>query len=280
MGRLMRPGWFGFLLAWMLVLAGPALGQSSVDGDDAKARHLYNNGVMLYEEGRYSDAIAAWKAAYDLSPRPLLLYNIAEAQERVGMWQEALDTLNRYRAYAPAEERDRLTKRIENIEKHLRAQRAEEDARQAQVRSEPQPQAVPRPQVRPEPRPEPRRSAPPPQETSPRWRMGPLPISLYAVSGVGTVTGAVFAFRAQAARRAASEVCMGEITLFCPESARNAIEQDKISSIVADVGFGVALTGTVVATVVAVSSKNRANRTTMSLSPTSRGAHLGLSRTF
>ncbi len=269
--------------AW-LSWAQPALAQGNAPSDlDAKARHLYRNGEVLYSEGLYGDAIAAWQAAYQLSSRPLLLYNMANAQERIGRWQDALDSLNRYRAFAPSEERATLGKRIANIERHL-AQQREEAAQQTppEPQPRPEPQVQNRPQPQPQPRPQPRRPDPRTIQTAQEsgWRMGAAPISLYALSGAGIVTGTIFAFRAQAAREAAREVCTGDATVFCPSSAAKVIRQDRVSSNIADAGFGVALTGTVVATVLAVSSKNRVNRTTMSLAPAARGAGLRLSSRF
>ncbi len=265
----------------------PAGAQGSGEVDrDAQARHLYRNGEQLYSEGLYKDAIAAWSSAYNLSARPLILYNMANAQERMGLWQDALDSLNRYRAYAPADERDTLTKRISNLERHLWEQKQQEQKRAAMAQ-QPQPQPLLAPQPRPQPlrqqqvrvKPVPHRVQPVTMEKS-RWVMGPAAISMFAVSGVGAATGTVFALRARAARQAATEMCTSDGTIFCPSSAGYAIRQDRISSVVADAGFGIALTGSVIATVLAVSSKKRLNGTTMSLAPTPRGAGLRLSNRF
>ncbi len=116
-------------LCLLLFSLAPALAeaQSSQSRDeDRRARELYENGVMLYDEGDYENAVFAWKEAYILSPRPLLLYNIANALERIGYWQEALDYLNRYRALAPTEEREVLDRRMRSIERRLRERREEE----------------------------------------------------------------------------------------------------------------------------------------------------------
>lgn len=88
---------------------------------DERARTLFDNGSVLYSEGRYGAAIEAWNEAYSLSGRPLILYNIANAQERSGDLRGAIDTLDRYRALAPAEERDTLARRIAAMEERLAA---------------------------------------------------------------------------------------------------------------------------------------------------------------
>ena len=110
----------GVMLSWALLGGAARAQEEGTAADiDARARELYDNGAILYDEGRYEDAIVAWEEAYRLSGRPLLLYNIANAQERLGQWRAALDTLNRYRAYARPEERERLDRRIANLERRL-----------------------------------------------------------------------------------------------------------------------------------------------------------------
>ena len=89
------------------------------DGAATQAKQLYDNGVLLYDEGEYEKSITAWRRAYELSQEPLLLYNIANALERLGRIREAIDTLNEYRIYAPAEERDTLERRLSALERRL-----------------------------------------------------------------------------------------------------------------------------------------------------------------
>jgi hypothetical protein len=271
-GRPMRM----LLCALWLLGSQPGLAQSPSGDSDARARHLYRNGELLYAEGLYSDAIAAWESAYELSDRPLLLYNMANAQERLGRWEDALQSLNRYRAFAPLEERDVLTRRIANIERNIDARRVQKPVPQVDpiVPERVAPAVRRRPPVRAEPA---RLDAQPPPQSS---RLGRGPIGLFAVSGVGAVTGGVFAYRAKIARVAAADSCSGEVTIFCSTSSAAALQQDQVSSILADVGFGVALTSAVAGTLMAVTSKNTSNRTTMSLAPAVGGANLGLSSRF
>lgn len=89
--------------------------------DEARARSLFENGARLYEEGRYEEAILAWEEGYRLSKRPLFLFNIANAQERLGKLEEALSSLNRYRAFAADDEREVLEKRVRNLEQRVKA---------------------------------------------------------------------------------------------------------------------------------------------------------------
>lgn len=108
--------------SWLLVLLALASFTGAARADDgaaAQAKQLYENGVLLYDEGEYEKSITAWRRAYELSQEPLLLYNIANALERLGRIREAIDTLNEYRIYAPAEERDTLERRLSALERRL-----------------------------------------------------------------------------------------------------------------------------------------------------------------
>ena len=87
--------------------------------DDEQAKLLFTNGKTLYGEGNYEAAILAFEEAYALSRKPGLLFNIANAQERLGQLQAALDTLAKYRVYADADQQEALNRRIYNIERRL-----------------------------------------------------------------------------------------------------------------------------------------------------------------
>ncbi len=175
------------------------------EADDARARELFENGAALYDEGRYEDAIAAWREAWRLSGRPLLLFNMANAAERLARWSEAAALLNRYRAFAPQEEREVLERRIENIERRAAA-------------------------------------APALPSEAPARRSAVLPITLFAAGGAGLVTGTVFALNALDAREAAGDLCATTGTgTWCPSSASPDIARDRASALGADVAFGLSL---------------------------------------
>ena len=86
------------------------------DDNEARARVLYQNGTTLYEEGQYEAAILAFEQGYNLSQLPAFLYNIANCYERLAEYDEAIKYLNQYRAFAAAEERERLERRIRAME--------------------------------------------------------------------------------------------------------------------------------------------------------------------
>jgi len=203
-----------------MVLAIGLCGPAAAQDDDARAREFYENGALLYEEGRYADAIVAWEEAYKMSERPLLLYNIANAQERLGQWRAALETLNRYRVYAPAEERDRLDRRIANLERRLEEQAA------------PQPAVVPAPVegVAMEP------------ESS-----VVVPWGGVALLGGGALAlggGSLFAIQAVNARERAAAYCVdGEAGVLCSSAASADLRADTRNALLADGLFVVGLLG-------------------------------------
>lgn len=83
-------------LAAALVLAGtPALAQS---GDAAKqrAKELFTKGKTQYDLGNFQDAVKLFKNAYETSPHPAFLFNIAQAYRQMGDCKEALFFYKRY----------------------------------------------------------------------------------------------------------------------------------------------------------------------------------------
>ena len=143
-------------------------------------------------------------------------------------YQDALDTLSRYRAYAPAEEREALDRRIRNLERRLEEQGTS---------TPPAPTATERPAPAPTPAP-----VPAPEPDSEGVRL--LPIALYAVGGVGLGAGALFGLNARGARAEAEALCVGgDAGALCPAGAADALAQDKRSSLLADLSFGVGAVG-------------------------------------
>ena len=94
--------------------------------DDARARELYEIGDEFYANGRYEAAEEAFAEAYRLSGRPLMLFNLANAQERSGRWERALVNLRAYREHAPATEHESLDARIQALERRQRDRSREE----------------------------------------------------------------------------------------------------------------------------------------------------------
>lgn len=83
--------------------------------DEEQARRLFLLGDDLYMQGRYAEALAAFEESYELSGRPLLLYNMANVHERSGEFEQALRKLEAYLPESTDEERPRLRTRIESL---------------------------------------------------------------------------------------------------------------------------------------------------------------------
>lgn len=203
----------------LLVMLSLAHAQSDPDAD-ARARQFYDNGALLYEEGRYEDAILAFQEAYNLSQRPALLFNIANAQERAGQWGKAMDTLGKYRVYAPEDERETLDRRIRNIERRI------DELKAAQPMEKPPVSIVP----------------PKPEKQATILR--PAPLALGGLGLVGFGVGAGFGVAALAARSDADAMCApAGASHVCPDAAAVALAADKQNAMFADISFGVGTAG-------------------------------------
>jgi tetratricopeptide (TPR) repeat protein len=249
-------------LAVIALLATASLDARAQEPDDSRAQELYDNGVLLYEEGRYDEAILAWQEAYKISKRPLLFFNMANASERLGEYQEAIDHLNHYRAYAAADEREALDRRIKNLERRFDEQQVDgSGSAVAGTNGSPgtgQPvtpvpaslsSAVPAPA--PEPganlsaaSPGPGGGGPPPLQ-SPRRGPRPAPLVMYSVGGVGLAAGGTFAALALSSRNQAGSLCVADgRRTWCPQAAQTHIQRDQVFSVLADIGFALGISGT------------------------------------
>jgi tetratricopeptide (TPR) repeat protein len=223
----------------MLVALTPVGVSAQRRGDprERQARALFEQGSLAYEEGRYEEAISAFEQAYGLSARPLLLYNIANAQERLGLLSEALDNIRYYREDAPADEIAVLDRRIRGLEDRVARQQREDDRRRAD-----QEQIA-------------RTAAEAAAAAAVRGGGGrgpdepPAPVlgwTLTIGGGALAAAGVVFGVLALGARSDAEALCstVGERTL-CPQAADAALSRDSAFSILADVGViaGAALAG-------------------------------------
>jgi tetratricopeptide (TPR) repeat protein len=203
---------------------------------EVQARTLFEQGQAAYEEGRYEDAIHAFEQAYALSARPLLLYNIANAQERLGLLREALENLRYYLEDAPADEQPVLERRIRGLEDRIRRQQAEEARRREEQQRVAE--AAARAAV----------AQVGAGRTSEPVGSGPRPpvlgYTLLGLGGAAVATGVVFGVLALGARSDADADCAraGNLRL-CTTEARDALARDATFSIFADVSVlaGIAL---------------------------------------
>ena len=86
-----------------------------------EARELFVQGQAAYETGDYQNATSLWERAYELDPRPLLQYNLAQAYERLGQLDEAVAAYRVYVDQTPGDdERARNARaRIASLEQRV-----------------------------------------------------------------------------------------------------------------------------------------------------------------
>jgi hypothetical protein len=113
------------VVALTLLVPAGALAQPSEA--DERARVLFQAGMVHYEAGEYERALTEFEAAYELSQRPVLLYNIATTRERIGALEQALEAFEaflRTGTEPPNMEREALERRIDALRRRVERQRA------------------------------------------------------------------------------------------------------------------------------------------------------------
>lgn len=150
---------------------------------DQRGRDLFEEARLAYDAGDFEGAHARFRAAYELSGRPELLYNIGISADRLGRTDEALDAYRAYVAALPD------AANAVSVRDRIAALAPEEDP-------EPEPEPAPAPQPVPPPDPELAAAV----EPAPEGRDAkPLPIVPIVVAGAGVVVigvGAVFGIMA------------------------------------------------------------------------------------
>ena len=93
-----------------------------------EAKRLFNKAHLAYRRGDYEEAILKWEQSFELSGEPLIYLSIANAYERLGDAERALDYLKRWRKKAPRREHEELDGRIESLEARVADEKATEAA--------------------------------------------------------------------------------------------------------------------------------------------------------
>jgi tetratricopeptide (TPR) repeat protein len=109
-----------FLLAALCALAAAAPRAAHAD-DDTDARRRFKAAAQAYREARYKEAIDLFLEANRLEPHPELVFNVAQAYEKLGDVPNALRSLRDYLRLAPAaSDRPTVEASIKNLEQRLR----------------------------------------------------------------------------------------------------------------------------------------------------------------
>jgi hypothetical protein len=99
--------------------------------DDAGARLHFQAAARDFAAGRYETALTSFQAAYALSHRPQLLYNIALCHQELGHTAEAAENLRRFLAEVPnVPEREVLEARLARLDARAREEAAAAQAAQ------------------------------------------------------------------------------------------------------------------------------------------------------
>jgi tetratricopeptide (TPR) repeat protein len=112
------------LLAALLMAA--AIGHPALGAGDAKqARAQFQRAEAAYNMGKFTEALAAYQAAYEAKPLPGLLFNIAQCHRNLGNQERALFFYRRYLALDP-QTSNRAT--VEQLIAETEQRRAQESA--------------------------------------------------------------------------------------------------------------------------------------------------------
>lgn len=87
---------------------------------DEEARALFEAGRIAFGNRRYTQALEMFERAYELSPRPALLYNLGSTLDRLRRDREAVDAFRRYLEGEPnSPRRAEVEERITILEQQL-----------------------------------------------------------------------------------------------------------------------------------------------------------------
>jgi tetratricopeptide (TPR) repeat protein len=126
-----------------LCVLGATNGVARADGDRKsspveRARALYDLSATAYEAGRFQEAVDLLRHAYELTPKPVMLFNLARAYEGLG---DSVNAIDAYEAYLKAEpkaaDRGSIEQRLATLRKEVADRAALEHERdEARLRAE------------------------------------------------------------------------------------------------------------------------------------------------
>lgn len=223
-----------------------SLEAARAEEQEQAAKAAFRRGDRQYLEGNYEGAVRSFEEAYALCGRIEMLFNLANAHERLDNYSEASLALRGYIPHAPASNRDALEKRLARLEDLAREARTKSSRPAAPVvlRTEP-------------------------ENRSPVRLSTSVGIGLLTLSGAGLITGTAFAISAANSRAKLKDECEdGETGRLCPPDSESLIDRDEAHSLVADVAFiSSAALGATGLYLVLHKSKKKGNEVRASFSP-------------
>jgi len=93
--------------ALALALLASAAGAQPSPDREREARGRFERGIAMFERGDNAAALAEFLAAYELAPRPSVLFNLAATYEALRRYPEAVDAYDRFLATPGGDRHDR-----------------------------------------------------------------------------------------------------------------------------------------------------------------------------
>lgn len=220
--------------------------QSSGLATDEIARSHAENGGRYFQLGRYADAAREFQAAYELSLRPELLFNLARALENAGRDGEALAAYERFEAVgSPGIDPVNLRPRIEALRARLRTTASIAPVVTRRPPTPIAPTPVPRPRV----------------ERPADSRSLALPVTLLGAGGALLLTGLALGITVSSTYSDLEARCTGHV---CDPSLQGDADAASTRAVIADVlggaGLAAIATGVVVLLLPRASSDSRSPR--------------------
>lgn len=99
----------------VLALGVPTLGATPPDAEaqarataEVQAATLAQQGIDLFKQGRYADALALFDASFQLSPVPVVAWNLARCHEELEHPDEAVAAFERFRDLSPDDDKKQI----------------------------------------------------------------------------------------------------------------------------------------------------------------------------
>ncbi|MEO0602867.1 MAG: tetratricopeptide repeat protein [Myxococcota bacterium] len=210
-----------WLIGWLAVPC--AAGAEPDPAADARARELFLEGDAHYAAGRYEEAEKRFLEAYELSGRPVLLFNLANVYERLSDYEAAADCLRRYLDGPEVHDIVSVQERLRRLE--LAAEQAEapeaprepsRQERRAQARAE--------------------RADRPPRDPLPAWPTWALG-GATAAAGITTVTLGALTLQTRSDVRSRCPEGSDGVSV-CAESAQPFLEREQNRARATDIALG------------------------------------------
>lgn len=222
----------------------PAAARSLDPMDESEARSHFDAGYAYFQEARYDDALREFERAYDLSPRPALLFNMSQCYERLGRLDEAIRYLEQFiNTTPPPTDRAFQERRLSNL--RARQESGTTDTTEpVELIAPDSARDVVSPSAESLQRSEPRHEEPEIEASSGRG----LAYAFLGIGAVGLITMGVSGGLALSEKSRLQTDCG---SAGCPESETTSL---RTRALVADIGLGVGVAGAVVGLILLLTS--------------------------